>query len=65
MNAFGGKVLLLASLPLFLSGGYGVIFPEAQEDLYRGIDCALIVLSVCGSCILCRKKAKEVEKKLS
>ncbi len=60
INAFGGKALLIASVPILLVGLYGLL---QEPRNYSLIGAAVLVVSVMIACLASYIKARAVDKK--
>ena len=60
INAYGGKALLLASIPIFLVGLYGMVAPEPPSD-FSFVSSAVTMLFIMLASLLSYLKARRVD----
>jgi uncharacterized membrane protein len=60
INEFGGKALLIATVPILLVGLYGFLEPPRNYSL---LGAAVVVVSVMMACLASYIKARAVDKK--
>lgn len=59
INEYGGKALLISSIPILLSGIYGLV---QRPENYSLIGSAILTISVMTACFVSYLRAKKVEK---
>ena len=62
INAYGGKALFIAAIPIFLLGLYGLITDPKPSGPYSLICAAVLVLSVMLACFASYLKARRVDR---
>lgn len=60
INEYGGKALLISTLPILLSGIYGLV---QRPENYPLIGTAILMISVMTACFFSYLKARNIEKK--
>ncbi len=59
INAYGGKALLIAAVPIFAVGLFGLLAPAFSH--YPLISSAIVLLSVMSACLMSYLKARKVD----
>lgn len=58
INEYGGKALLLSSLPILLSGVYGFL---QKPQNYPLIGPVVLMISITAACLLSYRKARQID----
>jgi uncharacterized membrane protein len=61
INAYGGKALLLATIPVFLVGVYGLFTAPEPSPTYSLISAGALVLPLIVACLASYLKARRVD----
>ena len=63
INAAGGKIMVLWSVPIFALGAYGLVYPSAIESTYIGNGGFITLASMIGMVLHGYFAAKRIDKK--